>query len=93
MNATSKYLNQKTMSESENKAWKEEVAAARLNLAAPNLLAALKLAYSTIQGTLDSRGYKRGSDTSNWIQSTKDEVASLVPIRAAIANAEGAKQS
>lgn len=46
---------------------------------------ALKLAERTIAGTLHARGYLPGSCTDGWSQEVRDEVAALVPIRAALA--------
>ena len=56
--------------------------------ATSGLLAALELAETTIQGTLNSRGYRHGEDVSEWDASVKAELAALVPIRAAIAKAK-----
>lgn len=51
------------------------------------LLEALRLAEKTIQGTLDGRGYKHGQDVSQWTGEVQAELAALVPIRKAIADA------
>lgn len=64
---------------------------ARLIAAAPDLLDALKLAEQTIQGELTACGYKTHECTDVWGKSTQDLVAALVPIRAAIDEAEGRK--
>ena len=58
-----------------------------MNRNAANLLAALRLAEKTIQGTLAARGYRTGSDVSDWSPEVQAEVSTLATIRAAIATA------
>ena len=52
-----------------------------------DLLEALRLAEKTIQDTIDDRGYEPGSDVSIWSGQVQAELAALVPIRKAIADA------
>lgn len=57
--------------------------------AVSELLEALVLAERTLTATLSARGYTPGECTDSWAPAVKAEVAALVPIRAAIAKAEG----
>jgi hypothetical protein len=70
-------------------AWEPPPNAATIIAAAPDMLAALKLAKQTIAGTLKDRGYEPGSCTDEWTPTVRKEVATHAALRRAIAKAEG----
>ena len=60
-------------------------AADNWNANAGALLDALRTAERTIAGSLAARGYRHGECVDGWEQAARDELAALVPIRAALA--------
>jgi len=55
----------------------------------PDMLAGLKLAAETLSNTLRARGYRHGSDVSEWAPEVQKEVRTLSVLSALIAKAEG----